>query len=165
MEGYTFLTPPPFPPPRPFLKVLSVTILPLEIPKPWRFCKIVWDLPLGGNWAIPEKNQAVGGEDVAAIMAAFMLNILSEDISSWFRFGFFCFVFYHNESHLQYKPPKHEIEETFTALIQYKTRYKDPYLQPEECKGKNKQTKKQTLKNEMKWMKIINLLSPIIYLT
>ena len=56
----------------------------------------------------------------------------------------------HNESHLQYKPPKHKIEEKFTPLIQYKTRYKDPYLQPEECKGKNKQTKKQTLKNEMK---------------
>ena len=25
-----------------------------------------------------------------------------------------------------------------TALIQYKTRCKDPYFQPEECKGKNK---------------------------
>ena len=29
--------------------------------------------------------------------------------------------------------------------MQYKIRYKDPYLQPEECKSENnKQTKKQT---------------------
>ena len=57
----------------------------------------------------------------------------------------FCFpFFYHNKPHLQYKPLKHKITEKFTALIQYKTRYKDPYLQPEECRGKNnKQTKKQ----------------------
>ena len=49
--------------------------------------------------------------------------------------------FYHNETHLQYKPPKLKIKEKFTALIQYKTRYKDSYFQPEECRGKNnKQT-------------------------
>ena len=78
-------------------------------------------------------------------MAAFMLNILFEDISSWFKF----FFFYHNESHLQYKPPKHKIEEKFTPLIQYKTRYKDPYLQPEECMQVQKQTDKEA--NFEKW--------------
>ena len=39
----------------------------------------------------------------------------------------------------------HRIILLFTALIKYKTRYKNPYLQPEECKGeKRKQTNKQT---------------------
>ena len=33
---------------------------------------------------------------------------------------------------------------TFTSLIQHKTRYKDPYLQPEECKGNNNKTNKKT---------------------
>ena len=47
------------------------------------------------------------------------------------------FFFYHNELHLKYKPAKHKNKRKITALIQYKTRYKDPYLQPEECKGKN----------------------------
>ena len=66
-------------------------------------------------------------------------------------------IYYHNEPHLQYKPPKHKIKEKFTALVQYKTRYKEAYLQPEECKNKsNKQTKKQTFE-----LKIINLFSPI----
>ena len=56
-----------------------------------------------------------------------------------------CFFLYHNEPRLQYKPPKHKIKEKFTALTQYRARHKDPYLQPEECKGKNsKQIKKQT---------------------
>ena len=45
--------------------------------------------------------------------------------------------FFDNEPHLQYKPPKHKIKEKFPALIQYKTRYKDPYVQPEELKCKN----------------------------
>ena len=55
------------------------------------------------------------------------------------------FFFYHNEPHLQYKPPKHKIKETCTALIQHGTRYKDRYFQSEECKGKNnKQTTKET---------------------
>ena len=55
------------------------------------------------------------------------------------------FFFYYNETHVQYKPPKHKIKEKITALIQYKTRYRDPYLQPVEYKGKsNKQTNKQT---------------------
>ena len=31
------------------------------------------------------------------------------------------FFFYYNET--QYKPPKHEIKESFTGLIQYKTKY------------------------------------------
>ena len=58
--------------------------------------------------------------------------------------SYLVFFFYHNETHLQYKSPKHKIKERFTALIQCKTRYKDPCLQPEECKGnKNKQTNKQ----------------------
>ena len=45
------------------------------------------------------------------------------------------FLFYHNETHLQYKSPKHKIKEQFTALIQYKRKYNN--FQPEECKGKN----------------------------
>ena len=35
------------------------------------------------------------------------------------------------------------MKENFTALIQHKTRYKDLYLQPEECNGnKDKQINK-----------------------
>ena len=53
--------------------------------------------------------------------------------------------FYHNEPHLQHQPPKHKIKEKFTALIQNKTRYKDPYLQPEECRGKNNKQRNKLL--------------------
>ena len=38
----------------------------------------------------------------------------------------------------------------FTSLIQHKTRCKDPYLQPVECKGNNN---KQTKKTTNFWMK------------
>ena len=53
------------------------------------------------------------------------------------------FLFYHNETHLQYKPPKHKTKEQFTALIQYQRKYNN--FQPEECKGKNN---KQRYKHE-----------------
>ena len=53
------------------------------------------------------------------------------------------FFFYYNETH--YNTSHLNIKGNFTGLIQYKTRYEDPYIQPEECKGNNnKQTKKQT---------------------
>ena len=57
----------------------------------------------------------------------------------------------YNTSHLNIKFKK------MTALIQCKIRYKDSYIQLEECKSKNnKQTNKQTFE-----FKIINVLSPI----
>ena len=45
--------------------------------------------------------------------------------------------FYYDEPHLQYKPPKHKKKKKFPASIQYKTRYKNLCLQPEESKDKN----------------------------
>ena len=62
-----------------------------------------------------------------------MFKVNNKDID-YIQIGF---LLYHNEPHLQYKPPKHKRKEKFTALIQCKTRYKDPYLQPGECKDKN----------------------------
>ena len=50
--------------------------------------------------------------------------LLCTHIQDWCVLGFF----YYNETHLQYKPPKHKIKENFTALIQYKIRYKHPYI-------------------------------------
>ena len=58
----------------------------------------------------------------------------------FYLYGYF---FCYDEPHLQYQPSKHEIKEKSTALVQYKRRYIDPYLQPEEYKNEsNKQTKK-----------------------
>ena len=66
-----------------------------------------------------------------------------EELTCCFEIDIRSFFLFHNEQHLQCKPPKHKIKEKVTVLILDKN--KDPYLQPEECKGKNnKQTKKQT---------------------
>ena len=77
--------------------------------------------------------------------------------------------FLYNETHLQYKPPKHKMKEEFTDLTQYKTRYQNPYLRPEECKGNNNKQinfcyKKIIIKQNKKGDKFILILENYSYI-
>ena len=122
-----------------FLRIIK-KVMPLQWSQSKRF-------PIFGGFTIAQNFHSSGN---------FMCSKLwLRCLSSLQPFHHFHIFFCYNETHLRYKPPKHK-KKKFTALIQYKARYKDPYLQPEECKcNNNKQTNKQTFE----W-KIINLLSP-----